>query len=47
MVFFLHKEMHPSFEILAVTDALSLQVFLMDIHHETSLRSVLEDDSIS
>jgi hypothetical protein len=40
------KEMLPSFESLVVTSALGLQVFFMDIHHDTSLRSILEDDSI-
>jgi hypothetical protein len=41
------KEIHLSFESLAVIGALGLQVFLMDMHHDTSLRSVLEDDFIS
>jgi len=41
------KEMHPFFESLAVTDALGLQAFFMDIHHDTSLKNILEDDSIS
>ncbi len=40
------KEMHLSFESLVVISALSLQVSLMSIHHDTSLRSILEDDSI-
>jgi len=39
--------MHPSFESLVVTDAPRLQGFLMDIHHDTSFRAILEDDSIS
>ncbi len=39
--------MHLSFENLVVIRALNLQAFLMDIHHDTSLKSILEDDSIS
>ncbi len=39
--------MHPSFESLVVINAPSLQTSLMDIHHDTSLKSILEDDSIS
>jgi hypothetical protein len=39
--------MHLSFESLAVTNTLSLQVFLMDIHHDTSFEFILEDDFIS
>jgi hypothetical protein len=39
--------MHASFESLAITGAPSLQAFLMDIQHDTSFRSILEDDSIS
>ncbi len=39
--------MHLSFESLAISRALDLQTSLMDIHHDTSLRSILEDDSIS
>jgi hypothetical protein len=38
---------HPSFESLIVISALGLQASLMDIHHDTSLTSILEDDSIS
>ncbi len=41
------KEMHLCFEGLAITSALGLHASLMDIHHDTSLRSILEDDSIS
>jgi len=41
------KEMHLSFESLAIIDTLGLHFSLMDIHHDTSLRSILEDDSIS
>jgi hypothetical protein len=41
------REMHTSFESLAVTNAPSLQASLMDIHHDTSLKSILEDDYIS
>jgi len=44
---FIAKEMHPSFESLTIIDAPSLQAFLMDFHHDTSLKSILEDDSIS
>jgi hypothetical protein len=40
-------EMLHSFESLVVIGALGLHVYLMDIHHDTSLRSILEDDSIS
>ncbi len=40
-------EMHPSFESLAITSTPSLHVSLTDIHHDTSLKSILEDDSIS
>ncbi len=39
--------MHPSFDNLAITTAQNLQTSLIDIHHDTSLRSILEDDSIS
>ncbi len=41
------RKMHPSFERLAVIGAPSLQASLMDIHHNTSFRSILEDDFIS
>ncbi len=41
------KEMHPFFENLVVINALGLQAFLMYIQHNTSIKSVLEDDSIS
>jgi len=41
------REMHPFFESLAVTGTPSLQTSLMDIHHNTSLKSILEYDSIS
>jgi len=37
------REMHPSFNSLVVIGAL----WSIDIHHDTSLRSILEDDSIS
>jgi len=39
--------MHPSFENLAITDTPGLHASLMDIHHNTSLRSILKDDYIS
>jgi hypothetical protein len=38
--------MHLSFESLATIDAPSLQAPYMDIHHDTSFWSILEDDSI-
>jgi hypothetical protein len=41
------KEIHPSFESLVIIGTLGLQASLMDVHHDTSLRSILEDDSIS
>jgi hypothetical protein len=41
------REMHLSFENLAIINAPGLQTSLMGIHHDTSLRSILEDDSIS
>jgi hypothetical protein len=41
------KEMHLFFESLVSIDAPGLQTFFMDIHHDTSFRSILEDDSIS
>ncbi len=41
------RDMHPSFKSLAIIDAPSLHASLMDFHHDTSLRSILEDDSIS
>ncbi len=44
---FVANEMHPSFENMIVIIVSSLQTFLMDIHHNSSLRSILEDDSIS
>jgi hypothetical protein len=39
--------MHLSFESLTIIGALSLQASLMDIHHNTSFRFILKDDSIS
>ncbi len=39
--------MHLSFESLVGIEAPGLQTFFMDIHHDTSFRSILEDDSIS
>jgi hypothetical protein len=41
------KKMHPSFENLTITGTLGLQASLMDIHHNTSLKTILEDVSIS
>ncbi len=40
-------EMHPSFESSVVTNNPSLHIFFMEVHHDTSFRSILEDDSIS
>ncbi len=40
-------DMHISFESLTVIGALGLHASLMDFHHNTSLRSIFEDDSIS
>ncbi len=39
------RKMHPSFESLTIINAPSLQTFFMDIHHDTSFRFILEDDS--
>jgi hypothetical protein len=39
--------MHPSFESMAISNALGLLAYLMDIYHDTSLKSILEDNSIS
>ncbi len=41
------REIHLSFESLVVVDAPNLQAFFMDIHHDTSFRSIFEDNSIS
>jgi hypothetical protein len=41
------KVMHPSSESLIVVDTPSLQASLMDFHHDTLLRFILENDSIS
>jgi hypothetical protein len=43
---FTSREMHPSFQSLVITGALGLQASLMDIHHDTFLKSILEDDSV-
>ncbi len=40
------KKMHPSFESLVVMGTLNLSASLMDIHHNTSLKCILEDGSI-
>jgi hypothetical protein len=40
-------KMHLSFQSLIVFNTPSLQILLMDIHHNTSFRFILEDDSIS
>jgi len=39
--------MHAYFESLVITSAPSLLASLMDIHHDTSLKFILEDNSIS
>jgi hypothetical protein len=39
--------MHNFFDNLAITGAPCLQASLMDIHHDTSFKFILEDDSIS
>jgi hypothetical protein len=39
------RKMHLSFESLVIIGAPSLQGSLMDIHHDTSFRPILEDDS--
>jgi hypothetical protein len=44
---FIVSEMHLSFESLVVIDAPSLYTSLMDIHYDTSLKFILEDDFIS
>jgi hypothetical protein len=41
------RVMHPSFESLTITGTPCLHASFMDIHHNTSLRFILEDDSIS
>ncbi len=41
------REMHPFFESLIVIGAPSLHAFFMDFHHDTSFKSILENDSIS
>jgi hypothetical protein len=38
--------MHYSFESLVIIGAPSLHASLMEIHHDTSLKFILEDDSI-
>jgi len=44
---FVTREVHLSFESVVITGAPCLQAFFMDIHHDTSFKSILEDDSIS
>jgi hypothetical protein len=39
--------MHLSFKNFVVINSLGLQASLMDIHYDTSFKSILEDDSIS
>jgi hypothetical protein len=38
--------MHPSFESLEIFDAPCIHAFVMNVHHDTLFRSILEDDSI-
>jgi hypothetical protein len=38
--------MHPCFESVVIIIALDLHAFFMDIHHNTSIKYILEDDSI-
>jgi hypothetical protein len=45
--FLVVRDVHPFFYNLAIIDTLGLQAFLMNIHHNTSLESILEHDSIS
>jgi hypothetical protein len=45
--FLVAKEMHPSFANLGNFDIPGLHAYLMDTHHDTSFRSILEDDFIS
>jgi hypothetical protein len=44
---FVVRGMHLSFDNLTIIGAPSLHVSLMDIHHNSSFQSILEDDSIS
>jgi hypothetical protein len=39
--------MHPSFNNLPIINVLGLYASLMDIHHDTFFRFILEDDYIS
>jgi len=41
------RRIHHSFESLVIINALGLQAFFMDIHNNTSFRSILENDFIS
>jgi hypothetical protein len=41
------KVMHLSFESLAVVSTPGLHASLMDFHHDTSFKFILENDSIS
>jgi hypothetical protein len=48
ITFFLQLERYTFFfESLIIIGAPILQASLMDLHHDTSLRFILEDDSIS
>ncbi len=40
------KDMHSFFESVVVIGTLGLQAYLIDIHHDTYCRSILEGDSI-
>ncbi len=46
-MFLVAKKMFLSFESLAIIGDQGLHVSLMDIHHDTSFMSILEDGSIS
>ncbi len=41
------REMHLSFESLVIIGTPGLQASLMNIHHDTSFRFILENDFIS
>jgi hypothetical protein len=40
------KDMHPFFESLEVFGPPCLHAYMMNVHHDTSFRSILYDDSI-
>jgi hypothetical protein len=43
---FVIRDMHLSFESMAITGTPCLRVYLMDIHHDTSFMFILKNDSI-